>query len=276
MIFKDCLLVSDVDGTLMEQGIINPRNFGAIEYFVSEGGRFCISTGRCPAAMKHIESQFAFLHNVIYYNGGMIYDFIKRKTLVNKILKDSDKIFFKVLTKKIPELGMEVYSGDDVFMVRESDACRVHFEYEYIDIVPADYDDVKGMPWNKAMTFYLENYDADAITKAIADFNSKDCEFTKAAGFIDGKQYRGYEQLPLGANKGNALIELADILGIEKSRTFAIGDFYNDFEMLKSAGISACPKESPEDIKQFVDFVGCACRDGAVADFIEYLKTVNL
>lgn len=276
MKFRNCLLASDVDGTLMEQGRISPRNFDAINKFVSEGGTFCIATGRCPAAMKHIVSQFKSLHNIIYYNGGMIYDCTNQKVLINKILDDSDKFFLKNVTDKFPELGLEVYSGDQVFMVRYSDSCRVHFEYEYIDIVPADIEEIKNLKWNKAMTFYPTEYDDSCIEKEIEKTVFKKCEFAKAAGYIDGKNYRGYEQLPLGANKGSALIELADLLNIPRNRTFAIGDYYNDLEMLKEAGISACPKESPNDIKHIVDFVAGACSDGAVADFIEYLTTVDL
>lgn len=272
MRFKGCLLASDVDGTLMEQGYINPRNFEAINYFVKQGGLFCIATGRSPAAMKHIVSKFCCLHNVIYYNGGMIYDYTNKNVLLSETLSDCDKEFFKRLTDKNPELCMEVYSGEKVFVVRASEECRAHFRYQHIDFVSSEYERVKTLPWNKAMTYYLKEYDDSTIEKEIINFNSGSCEFIKAAGYIDGKHYCGYEQLPFGVNKGTALTALADILCLNKNKIFAIGDYYNDYEMLKMAGVSACPQESPKEIKDIVDFVGSACRDGAVADFIEYLN----
>ena len=46
--------------------------------------------------------------------------------------------------------------------------------------------------------------------------------------------------------------------------------------MLREADVSACTIDSPEDIKKSVDFVAGPCLDGAVADFIEYLMTVDL
>lgn len=272
MNLKKCLLASDVDGTLMEQGYISPRNFEKINEFIEQGGTFCISTGRCPAAMQHIMAQFDTLHNVIFYNGGMIYDCVNNKTLVNKTINEADKKFFINLSVKFPEIGIEVYSGDEVFMVRESKACRVHFEYEHVPIKYASFDDVINMPWNKIMTFYEINYDESALLKETENHKSDTCGFAKAAAFIDGVYYRGIELLPKGTDKGQGLLDLARIIGVANENTFAIGDYYNDYEMLNVAGISSCPKESPDDIKDSVDFVAGACRDGAVADFIEYLQ----
>ena len=39
-IFDGCLLASDIDGTLQENGYINPKNIEKIKYFVQEGGKF--------------------------------------------------------------------------------------------------------------------------------------------------------------------------------------------------------------------------------------------
>lgn len=271
-IFENCILASDVDGTLMEQGYISPRNFEAINEFVELGGTFCIATGRCPAAMKHIVSQFENLQNVIFYNGGMIFDNIGKKILVNKTLQDKDKDFFADIMERFPELGVEVYSGDDVFLIRDSRGCRVHFEYEKVPIKFISLDDAIKLPWNKIMSFYEAEYDESALLYETEQYKSDTCGFAKAAAYIDGAYYRGIEQLPKGTDKGQGLLELAQILGIPKENTFAIGDYYNDFEMLEAAGVSCCPSESPDDIKAVVDFVAGKCKQGAVADFIEYLK----
>ena len=67
--------------------------------------------------------------------------------------------------------------------------------------------------------------------------------------------------------------ELAKILNIKKGGIFAIGDYYNDVEMLQFADISGTTAQAPNDIKKLVNFVGGPCNKGAVADFIEYLKT---
>ena len=52
---------------------------------------------------------------------------------------------------------------------------------------------------------------------------------------------------------------------------FAMGDYYNDLEMIKKADISAVPLGTPDDIRQYADYETVRCEDGAVADFIDYL-----
>ena len=50
-IFSGCLFACDIDGTLMSSGKINPKNIEKIEYFMSEGGCFSLSTGRTVGAV---------------------------------------------------------------------------------------------------------------------------------------------------------------------------------------------------------------------------------
>lgn len=275
MKFKDCLLVSDIDGTLMNMGYINPKNIAAIEEFTSLGGTFCIATGRCVMAIEHIVCNFKNLTHAIVCNGGMIYDYTKKRAVMEKSLEQEDKYFFKLLIERMPELGVEVYCGEDVYLLSSSEACRTHCEYEFLSPTIVSFDEIKDLKWNKAMCFYNADFNEKIIDEFVKEFKSTNCEFTRAAFAISGVDFRGYEQLPGGAHKGFALKELGKLLGIPDGKTFAIGDYYNDTRMLEAADISACPKGSPEDIKQLVDFVGCPCDDGAVADFIEYLKTAN-
>ena len=70
-----------------------------------------------------------------------------------------------------------------------------------------------------------------------------------------GKVRKYYEQMPKGMSKFTSLKKLCEILGIENGKLFAIGDYYNDLEMIKNADISAATEESPDDIKQYADFI---------------------
>ncbi|MEE0839211.1 MAG: HAD-IIB family hydrolase [Acutalibacteraceae bacterium] len=273
MKFKDCLLVSDIDGTLMEMGYINPRNLKAIDEFVSQGGTFCIATGRCTSAIEHIVCEFKSLTYSIVYNGGTVYDYIENKPVFENHLSEEDKTFFNFLLEKIPDMGVEVYCGKNVYLLNYSKPCQVHCDYEHLKPQIVTYDEISHLKWNKAMCFYYADFDEDRIEQIISEFKFINSSFTKAAFELDGIGYRGYEQLPRGAHKGFGLKKLSELLCIPKGKTFAIGDYYNDVEMLMAADISACPSCSPEDIKNCVDFVGCPCKEGTVADFIEYLTT---
>ena len=61
------------------------------------------------------------------------------------------------------------------------------------------------------------------------------------------------------------------MLNIKKGCCFAIGDYYNDLEMIKSADIGAALIDSPNEVKAAADVVVRDAQSGAVADFIDYL-----
>ena len=72
-------------------------------------------------------------------------------------------------------------------------------------------------------------------------------------------------------DKGKATHRLAEILNIDQENIGAIGDYYNDVEMLREVDIPAVTAGAPDDLKQMAKYITCPCRDGAVADFIDYL-----
>lgn len=57
----------------------------------------------------------------------------------------------------------------------------------------------------------------------------------------------------------------------EFSTTAAIGDYFNDYEMLKSVYLSACCGQAPKAIHDIVKFEACHCNNGAVADLLNYI-----
>ena len=74
-LFSDCLFGCDIDGTLLVNGIINPRNIEKIEYFISEGGYFSLCTGRTVGAVSPVLEKIKNISPSVVANGCMIYDF---------------------------------------------------------------------------------------------------------------------------------------------------------------------------------------------------------
>ena len=80
-IFDNCVLASDIDGTLVDSGFISPRNLEAINFFCKNGGTFIISTGRSATALGQVFRLMdkSVVGPSVVLNGGMIYDFKKNK-----------------------------------------------------------------------------------------------------------------------------------------------------------------------------------------------------
>lgn len=80
-----------------------------------------------------------------------------------------------------------------------------------------------------------------------------------------------FEMMATKANKGEGVRTLARQFGYELSHVAAIGDYYNDVEMLSAAGIPAVPNNAPKAMKQMFPHVVCRCDEGAVGALLEEL-----
>ena len=90
--FDGVLLVSDFDDTLYDHNLtVNDRNHRAIEYFLEQGGRFTIATGRAHRTFTpQIEKERLILNApAVLSNGASIYDYQADRPLVETQLPDS-------------------------------------------------------------------------------------------------------------------------------------------------------------------------------------------
>ena len=79
------------------------------------------------------------------------------------------------------------------------------------------------------------------------------------------------------SNKKELLHLLCEKYNIILENIAYIGDDDNDFESIKISGISGCPSDASERIKQVVSYISdIPGGAGAVRDFIEYLIKYNL
>lgn len=80
------------------------------------------------------------------------------------------------------------------------------------------------------------------------------------------------EFLPAGTSKGSGLRLLCQSLGIQQNEVAAIGDYYNDLEMLEWSGISAAMGNAPSDLQSIADVVVNDNDSDGVAEFLNQLE----
>lgn len=261
------LIASDIDGTLNNKFRRLPkRNELAINEFVSAGGHFTLASGRNPQSMeKHFRRLPIAGTPAVVINGAGLYDFEK-----------NEMIFFSAMSEEGMQLAIEAakrFPAVDVLVVAKDMIYVTGIGYFGRFFVAADklkhrciknIEDVPKKDWGKVI---FSGLPAD-ISKVKKHFTSMDDpDLTLMSSSI-----ASFEILARNTNKGTALLKLADILGIDKSHVGAIGDYFNDFDMLKCVGVPACCGQAPRELKEISEFVACHCNKGAVADFLEYIE----
>ncbi|MDO4730677.1 MAG: HAD family hydrolase [Clostridia bacterium] len=264
-IFKGYLILSDLDGTLIpESRDIPKRNIDAIERFKKLGGKFSLATGRNKFSVSKYNESLKFNAPAIILNGGAIYDFENDEFISELFVnKTNAAAYMKKILEKFPSVGVEIYVDGAINIIKENEYVQYHMNMENNNYVYCNLEDIKS-PWYKVF-FAVDEKIMNQVKEYAQSITGEDVIWVTSCGNF-------LEMLPSNSNKGNAFNRLIGHLKIDNSKACAIGDYYNDWDLLKAAGICAAPENAPEDIKSFADVVVSHCDKGAVADFIEYLE----
>lgn len=266
--YSDWLIASDIDGTLNNKLRKLPkRNEEAIKRFVANGGRFTLASGRNPQSMeKHFKKLPIAGTPAVVINGAGIYDFDKHEMIHFSPISNEGIQLAIECAKKFPMVDVLVIAKDMIYVTGIGWFGRFFVATDNLDHkCIKNIEDVPKENWGKVIFSGLPHH-ISKVKKHFTSLNSR--ELTLMSSSV-----ASFEVLAANTHKGTAVMKLAELLGIEPSHTCAIGDYFNDFDMLKTVGVPACCGQAPDELKEISEFVACHCNNGAVADFIEYIES---
>ena len=269
--FENWLVVSDIDGTLNNKIRKLPRrNYNAIKEFTECGGNFTLASGRLQSSLERNYNRITPNQPAIVLNGAGIYDFDKREMIWRSTIGEKGREFVKYISEEFDEIfksvDIGVYFDDYVYIVRNGLLSNVTMlgdkaKYEIVKSV----DDVPKEGWMKVI-FWSNPFTIEKLRKVISTLENPDANFMLSSILT-------LEMLQKDTHKGVGIMKLADMLGIEKSHVAAIGDYYNDWDMLQTVGLPACAGQAPSSIHKICKFEACHCNKGCVADLLEYIMS---
>ncbi len=271
--FENWLVVSDIDGTLNNKIRRLPkRNYDAIKKFTDCGGNFTLASGRLQSSLERNYNRITPNQPAIVLNGAGIYDYSKRKMLWRSTIGPKGRKFVKTIAKEFDELfksvDIGVYFDDYVYIVKSGLLAKgtMYFDkanHGYVKSI----DDVPEEGWMKVI-FWSNPFTINKLEHLVDKMENPDANFMSSSQF-------SFEMLQKDTHKGVGIMKLADMLGIEKKHVAAIGDYYNDWDMLKTVGLPACAGQAPSSIHKICKFEACHCNQGCVADLLEYIMSGN-
>lgn len=265
--YNNWLVASDIDGTLFSKASTLPkRNKYAIERFMERGGYFTLASGR---PVTSLERAYIKVHPncpCIVQNGAGIFDYNEYKFIWKRTIGEKGRDFVRQTLKKYNKafntLNVGIFGADRVYITRAGVLSIGQMIYDRTAYVVTDIDNVPDDDWLKVVFW------SDPAT--IARLKKDTDEAHEAGNFMLSSSFT-IEMLEPGVHKGTAVMELAKMLNIEKQNVAAIGDYYNDWDMLKTVGLPACSGQAPQPIHDICKFEACHCNKGCVADLLNYI-----
>ena len=264
---SDWLVVSDIDGTLNNKLRQLPkRNREAINRFVLEcNGNFTLASGRNVQSMrKHYENLPIAGTPAVILNGAGVYDYNHEKMLHFDAINDHAMDLVFELYKRFPLLEIEILTDKMIYTLNSRIFARVMVRADKLHYINCKHpEEIPRENWGKVIFLgmpdlikRLRKY-VDTLTDTRANFMSSSIS--------------SFEMLNEGVHKGTGVMKIAELYGIERSHTAAIGDYFNDYDMLKTVGLPACCGQAPKAMQEIAKFHACHCNKGAVADLLEYI-----
>ena len=274
------LVALDLDGTLLDsQSQISPRTRQAIADAVGRGVIVLPCTGRPLASLPPLVAQLPGIRYAITTNGAAVWDmgtdplgavYSRYADAARRQTNQPVRLLHRPMPPETAREAFALYQEYHGPLSIFSDGCAYldapgmelfqarknrHLSTEARQPDDGRYHVVRDQPeWLSRHAHEVEKF----------------CMFFDSAEIAQAALPR-FRALP-GVDKGTALLALADMLGIPREATAAIGDSENDRAMLARAGVAAVMANALPEIRALGDIVSTRDNDhDGVAELFERL-----
>jgi Cof subfamily protein (haloacid dehalogenase superfamily) len=269
------LITIDIDGTLLTpEGQITARTRAAIRAAQHIGIIVTLATARRYAGAQAVAEALGLELPLIVYDGTLIVSHPSRAILISQTLdpevaRQTIEIFRRHHIQPVVHpcenefcLKEEVWTGP-----AEDDnpglALYLTVAGERVKRLPYEVLNARASEALRVVAF-AEKECIDAILPEITDL---DCTWN----FAPLGSYNSAELaiLPAGCSKASGVAALATRYEIPLTEVMALGDSYNDLEMLRMVGLGVAMGQAPEAVKSAARAITASNREDGVALAIE-------
>jgi Cof subfamily protein (haloacid dehalogenase superfamily) len=263
------LLVLDIDGTIAGQSneIREPVK-QAIRRAMAKGIRVAIATGRMYCSALRFHQEIGSNLPLLAYQGAWIQDPATEKIYQHLPLSCAmaEQLLDYFETEPLRSLlSVHFYINDQLYVRAITPETKLYAQRS--GIVPTAVGDLR-----QALTSQPTKVLALCEDRAIIDqlLGSLRQQYTPAELYLTKSVATFFEATHPDANKGTGVRYLAEtILGLAAHNVMAIGDNFNDLEMLQYAGLGVAMGNAPREVQAIANWVAPSVEEDGAAAAIE-------
>ena len=256
---------SDIDGTLLNNAHrITPKTQQAILRLQEKNIPFVLVSARSPTAIEPIRQRYGFSGPLIAFSGALILDAAGETIHSQGFDLRQARAVIEFAESRRFDMAWCLYSAGD-WLVRSRLDPKVRFEEDIVEIQATDlpYGVWPGeQPYYKIMGICNPKVSADIEKHMQAAFPH--LRVVRSSDMM-------LEIMPGGIGKGQAVHALCRHLGVDPKDAIALGDNYNDLDMLRAVGCPVVMGNAPESIRREFPFVTDDNEHDGVAGALEKL-----
>lgn len=282
------LIAIDIDGTLLNSNSqVSNENKKAISYALSKSVDVVLSSGRMPNTIIPIANEIKANKYLIAGNGSLIYNIQNEKLIYTNYLS-KEKVLEVVDFCEKHSMFYNVYTTTSI-LTKSLDYNTLFYFNENkknpedkkinISIMDNIYEYVKKYQNNDFLKITIcdnNEFVFKRIIQKLTEIKNVDIlkvlhmskKIIKHGSGTHEIKYFYTEITNKNVNKWTAIKELTKILNIKEEEVIAIGDNFNDAEMIKNAGIGVATRNSFPEIQNIANIVVSSNDENGVAEAI--------
>jgi len=264
------LLALDVDGTLLDPaGELQPTVRDAVIAVQQRGLRVVLCTGRRFRTARPLAQALQLDGPLVVHNGALVKDMASGQTLHQSYIAAEMYHPALALLRRLSTPMMYVDAFHENVDILTEPMERAHpFQREYLADQLAHCRIVDDIASPLAHGVLMLSIMADGTNlQALRPVVEQTMGTRGRVHLLVNKNYQGYilEILQAGVSKWQALQQLAAQQGITPEEIIAVGDDYNDLDMIRCAGLGIAMGNAVDTVKAAADAVtGSNAEDGLV------------
>ncbi len=260
------LLVLDIDGTIAGQSndIREPVK-QAIRSAQAKGIQVAIATGRMYCSALRFHQEVGSTLPMLAYQGAWIQDPATQKIYqhlsVSRTTAEQLLDYFETDGLR-SLLSVHFYINDQLYVREVTSETKIYAQRA--DIQPIPVGDLRKTLTTEPTKVLALSDDTAIIDQLLGSLRK---QYTPAELYLTKSVATFFEATNPAVNKGAAVRYLAEeILGLKAQNVMAIGDNFNDVEMLEYAGLGVAMGNAPADVQAIANWVAPDVeQDGAAA-----------
>ncbi|RCJ28331.1 hydrolase [Nostoc sp. ATCC 43529] len=266
------LLVVDIDGTIAgHSNTISEPVKQALIAAQARGIQVAIATGRMYCSALRFHQEIGSTLPLMAYQGAWIQDPITQK--IHRHLVLSRELAHQLLDYfEQPQLrsllSIHFYINDQLYVREITEETKIYAGRS--GIVPIAVGDLRQVLTNEPTKILALCDDTNFISEVLGNLRR---QYTPAELYLTTSVATFLEATNASVNKGTAVRYLAEeLLGLQIANVMAIGDNFNDVEMLEYAGIGIAMGNAPPEVQAIAQWVAPSVdHDGAAVAIEKFL-----
>ncbi|WP_257349458.1 Cof-type HAD-IIB family hydrolase [Pseudalkalibacillus decolorationis] len=251
------MLVLDIDGTLLRSNFkIDRTTKEAIEYVKNKGVYVTLATGRNFPSAQKIARALKLDNILITHNGAFLASSIDEPFFEKRISSENVLEIVKVLEKYDAHIRLlhERYSIGNQVQQKSQIVAKMTMGIGDPLFYPVTFtEQLSDHLETKPMT--LPKIDVQFFNK-----EEQDLAYEELTELIDDIRITAstrcsFEIIDKSISKAKGLQLLAQHLGISREEVVAVGDYTNDLEMIRHAGLGVAMGNSTDEMKRAADWI---------------------